>query len=140
MAVFLSYFLISMEENQLEKFYLSSIWNLETLCQDTETPWKTFSLSKSKCLTQPIEMQLSRNREIFSEFFSPSFWNLHKILNTLKKIWFSEVICFWHYWLQKAELLKCLKIPVSGHFWVVKTLKPPKQCLNRPFCQIFWRL
>ena len=29
-----------------------------------------FSLSKSECLTQPIQMQLSRNRKIFSKFFS----------------------------------------------------------------------
>ena len=74
-------------------------------------------------------MILSRNQKMFLDFFL-HFRNLKKIVNTLKKIWASEVICFWDYWLQKAELLKCLKIPVSEHFWVVKMLKAPKQCLN----------
>ena len=29
-----------------------------------------FSLTKSECLTQPIQMQLSRYRKTFSQFFS----------------------------------------------------------------------
>ena len=33
-------------------------------------PDDKYSLSKSKCLTEPIQMQLSRNQKIFSEFFS----------------------------------------------------------------------
>ena len=67
----LSYFIISMKKNQLEKFSLSSIWNLETVRLHIDTRWKVFSLSKSECLTQPIQMQLSPNQKLFSEFFSP---------------------------------------------------------------------
>ena len=74
-------------------------------------------------------MQLSKNQKIFLDFFL-HFRNLQNIVNTLKQIWAWEVIFFSHYWLQKVELLKCLKIPVSEHFWVVKMLKAPKQCLN----------
>ena len=70
MVVFLSYFLITLIENQLEKFFLSSMWNLETVCEHIGTQWKVFSIKKSECLTQPIQMQLSRNYNIFSWFFS----------------------------------------------------------------------
>ena len=35
------------------------------------------------------------------------------------------------YGLEKAELLKCLNIPVSEHFWLVNMLKAPEQCLNQ---------
>ena len=44
----------------------------------------------------------------FLNFFL-HFWNLHKILNSLKKKWASEGICSWNYRPQKAELHKCLK-------------------------------
>ena len=37
-----------------------------------------------KCLTQPIEMQLSRDLKIFSEFFL-HFRKLNKTLDTLEK-------------------------------------------------------
>ena len=66
----LSHFIISMKKNQLEKFSLSSIWNLETVRLHIDTRWKVFSLSKSECSTQPIQMQLSRNRKLFWELFS----------------------------------------------------------------------
>ena len=70
MAVFLSYILMILKKNQLEIVSLSGIWNLETVCQHIDTRWKVFSLSKSQCLTQPIQMQLSPNQKIFSEAFS----------------------------------------------------------------------
>ena len=34
------------------------------------TPTNKYSLSKSECITRPIQMQLSQNQKIFSEFFS----------------------------------------------------------------------
>ena len=33
------------------------------------TRGQVFSLSKSECLTEPIQMQLSQNQKIFLEFF-----------------------------------------------------------------------
>ena len=71
MAVVFSYFLMSLRENQLEKFCLNSILNLETVCQDIDTRWNVFSLSKSECSTQPIQRKFCRNRKLFSQFFSP---------------------------------------------------------------------
>ena len=32
--------------------------------------WQVFSLSKSECLTQPIQMRLSQNQKILSQFVS----------------------------------------------------------------------
>ena len=40
------------------------------------------SLSKSECLTQPIQMQFSENQKIFSQIFAV-LPNLSKIWNTL---------------------------------------------------------
>ena len=71
-------------EYQLEKFCLSITWNLENVCEHNDTQWKVFSLSKSECLPQLIQMKLSRNHRNFSEFFLP-FQNLRKIFNTLEK-------------------------------------------------------
>ena len=53
-----------------KKYRLSSIWNLKTICQLIVTRWQVLSLSKSRRLKQSIQMQLSRNRKIFSGFFS----------------------------------------------------------------------
>ena len=44
--------------------------------------------------------------------------------------WVSEVICFWNYRLQKAELLKSLKRAVSERLWIVNMLKGPKDRLK----------
>ena len=74
----LSYFLITLKVNQLENFVFSSILNLETVCWRIHTRWQAFSLCKSECLMQLIQMELSPNRKIFSEFFSglpDSAWN-----------------------------------------------------------------
>ena len=40
------------------------------------------------------------------------------------------MISYWNYRLQKSELLKSLKKPVSEHLWRVNMLKGPKHCLN----------
>ena len=40
------------------------------------------------------------------------------------------MISYWNYRLQKSELLKTLKSPVSEHLWTVNMLKGPKHCLN----------
>ena len=129
MAVFLSFFLMTLKENQLEKFCLSSIWDLETVCSHTDTRGKVFSLSESDCLTQRIQMQLSENRKIFSEFFS-AFLKSAQNFEYFEKKMSSEVICFWSFRLKKAGLLKLLKSPVSEHLWTVNMLKGPKHFLN----------
>ena len=74
-------------------------------------------------------MQLSHNWKIFAQFF-PSFPKCKWILNTLKKKWSSELICFWNDTLEKAVLLKSLKNPVSEYLWTVNMLKGPKHCLS----------
>ena len=66
------------------KIFFSSISNLETVCYHIDTRWQVFSRSKSECLTQPIQMQLSPNRKLFAQCFQ-HFLNLYKILNTLKR-------------------------------------------------------
>ena len=63
-------FFDNFEKNQLEKFCFLSIWILETVCKHTQTRWQVFSLVKSKCLTQSIQMQLSQNQKVFSLFFA----------------------------------------------------------------------
>ena len=69
--------------------------------------------------------------ETFFLNFFPHLQNLDKIWNTLKKKkWASEVICFWNYRLQKAELLKCPKSALPEHLWTVNVLKGPKHFLN----------
>ena len=79
---------------------------------------QVFSLSKSECLTQTVQMQLSQYQKIFPQFFL-LFHNLHKIFNTWKNRWTSEVISFWNCRLQKVDLLKSPKFHVSEHLWTV---------------------
>ena len=55
---------------------------------------------------------------------------LHKIWNTLKKKWASEVICFWNYRLKNAGFLQCRKSCVSEYLWTVKKSKGPKHGIN----------
>ena len=74
-------------------------------------------------------MQLSRNQKKFFNFFR-HFWELHKILNTFKKIWAAEMISYRNYRVEKAELLKWTKNLVWEHLSTVKMLKDPKHCLN----------
>ena len=93
---FLSYFYTNLTGNQLGKFCFCSTRNFETVCQHIDTRWQVFSLSKSECLTSPIQMQLPQIKKIFSIFFCitkiyiqfPILW---------KKRWTSEVISFWNY-------------------------------------------
>ena len=40
------------------------------------------------------------------------------------------MISYWNYRLEKTELLKSPKNPVSEHLWTVNMLKGPKHCLN----------
>ena len=95
----------------------------------SDTRWQVFSLTQSESLTPPIQMILSQNQKIFSEFFA-HFRNLHKIWNPFKKIWASEVISFWNYRLQKVGLLKSLKSLLSEHLWRVNMFKGAKCSSN----------
>ena len=79
-----SIIVIFFDRSEIEKFCLSIIWNHGTVCYHTDTRSKVFSLSKSECLTQPVQMQLSKSRKVFSHFFL-HFRNLRKVLNTLGK-------------------------------------------------------
>ena len=70
-----------------------------------------------------------KSKNMFSILFCIS--KIYVKFRTLfKKRWASEIICFWNYRLQKAELLKYPKSHVSKHLWIVKMLKGPKDCLN----------
>ena len=94
-----------------------------------DTRGQVLSLSKSECLTESIQMELSQNQKLFAKFsfickICIKFWILWK------RRWSSEIISFWNYRLQKAGLLKCLKIAVSEHLWTANMLKGPKHCLN----------
>ena len=67
--------------------------------------------------------------KIYIYFFC--FTNFYKKLELLsKKRWSSKVIPFLNYRLQKAELLKCPKNPMSEHLWTVNMLMGPEHCLN----------
>ena len=68
-------------------------------------------------------------KKYFLQFFL-HFRNLHKIWNNLKKTWPSEVICFWNYRLEKADLFICPKSRVSEHLRTVNMLKGSKHCRN----------
>ena len=63
-------FLYHSQKKRLEKLCFSSILNLGTVCLHIDTRWQAFSLSKSECLTKRIQMLLSQNQKIFSEFFA----------------------------------------------------------------------
>ena len=95
------------------------------------TPNDKYSVSvkarvwRHQCICNYLEIE-----KYFLNFFL-NFWNLHKIFNTLKERWASEVIWFWNYKLKKAGLLKWLKSPVSEHLWGVNMLKGTKHCLNQ---------
>ena len=68
-------------------------------------------------------------KKIFFHFFWISeIYLKFEILS--KKWWASENIFLWNHRLQKAELLKCLKRPVSAHLWTVNMLKWAKDCLD----------
>ena len=40
------------------------------------------------------------------------------------------MIYYWNYRLEKSEILKSSKKPVSKHLWTVNMLKDSKDCLN----------
>ena len=72
---------------------------------------------------------ISKSKNIFLIFFCIS--RIYIKLGILwKKRWALDVICFWNYRLQKAELLKCPKSGLSEHLWTVNMLKCPKHFLN----------
>ena len=110
-------FLITLKENQLHKFCFSSVCNLETVCYHINTRWQAFCLSKPECLSQPIQMQISPNHKIFSEFFSAFSQSTLNFGILWKKWWASEVVCFWNYRLQKAWFLKSPKNPCQNTYW-----------------------
>ena len=117
MAVFLLLFLITLKENQLQKLFLRSIWNLEAIFQHIDTRWQVLCISKSEFLTQSIQMQLSQNQTQFSLIFFFSFlhfWSLRKVLR--KKKMSPESLC--------PEIMDCKK---RGS---LTTQKVPRQNTN----------
>ena len=85
---------------------------------------------------------ISEPKSIFSIFFS-IFGIYIKFGILSKKSWASQVISYWNYRLEKAELLKSPKKPRirilmdSQHVKGSETLlKSARQC----FCDIFWSL
>ena len=69
-----------------------------------------------------ILIQLSKKQKRFSQFLL-HFWNLHHIVNILKKIWPSQLMYFRNYTLQKKWFYKCLKISFSKHALAVNKSK-----------------
>ena len=74
---------------------------------------------------------ISKSKSISSIFFCLSGIYIIFAMHW-KKSSASEVISFWNNRLEKAELLKCPKSPVSQHLWTVTILIGPKHCLNLP--------
>ena len=89
-----------------------------------------FSLIKSECLTPPIQIAIiSKSKKIFPIFLSISeIYIKFGILWKRRSAW--EVISFWYFRLQKAELLQSLKSSLSEHLWTVNMLKGPKDYFN----------
>ena len=70
MAVFLSYFLITMKRYQFENSILG-VSEILRLFVNILTLDDKYSLSaKSECLTKPIQIQLSQNQKRFFQYFS----------------------------------------------------------------------
>ena len=86
-------------------------------------------VSKSERLKQPIEMQLSPNGKIFSQFISP-FPKSSSNFEYLKEKMSLRGDLFLKLQTGKSGLLKCLKRPVSEHLWAVNMLRGSKRCLN----------
>ena len=64
--------------NQVEKFVLV-VTEILRLFFNILTTNDKYSLSRNECLTQPIQMQLLKNRKIFSEFFSAFLKSTQKL-------------------------------------------------------------
>ena len=72
---------------------------------------------------------ISKSKNVLSISFCISgIYVIFRILSS--KRWASDVILFWNYRLENAELLKCLKSLVSEHLWTIKMLKCLKDFLN----------
>ena len=71
-----------------------------------------YSLCNSKNLRQPIKMQLAKKQKILN--FLLQLWNLHQILNILKKWWQSYVMYFQNYGLQTTLLDNVSKAPFQN--------------------------
>ena len=66
------------------KKFLLVISKMFGLFLNTLTAGHKFSLLNTDKLTQPIQMQLSKKKKLLLKFFL-HFWNVDKILNTIKK-------------------------------------------------------
>ena len=107
------------------------------------TPDDKYSLSKKRVFDATSSNSIIwKSKNMFSILFCIS--KIYVKFRTLfKKRWASEIICFWNYRLQKAELNKYPKSPVSKHLWIVKMLKGRKDYLNlhcSAFVIFFWSL
>ena len=103
---------------------------------------KSFHSVKASVQSNQLKGNYLKTKKKFSEFFL-SFRYLHKICNTLKKSWASEVIAFWNYWLGKAELLKCTKSHRVRTLMEIQHFKGSETLLKferQYFCDIFWSL
>ena len=80
-----SYFIITLEDFELENDSLSDTWNRRTVFNTLIAYDKSF-LCNSENLSQPINNNYLKNKKLFLEFLLP-FFNLHQILNILQKRW-----------------------------------------------------
>ena len=72
---------------------------------------------------------ISQSKNILYSFFCISGIYI-KFEIIWKETWPSEVICFWNYRLEKADLFICPKSRVSEHLRTVNMLKGSKHCRN----------
>ena len=90
-------------------------------------------------LLQHFQIQWSQKRKTFSIYFFPFSKQKLNFEHFQKKIWPSELMCFWTCGLQKAWLDKSLKSPVSEDPSTSNTVNRYKNCskLNDRIFTIF---
>ena len=87
-----------------------------------------YSLLNRGDLLQHVQIQLSKKRKIFFEFFL-DFLNLNSIFNIFeKKNWPSHLMYFSTYRLRNTWLDKCLKTPVSEDLSTSNMINETKHC------------
>ena len=125
---YLCYIFWSLWKKISSKYSFLGVSEIFRLFVNILSPDDKYSLSKSECLTQPMHIQLSEKskKNLLISFCTSRIYIKFLILS--KKSWASEVISFWKYRLQKAELLRCPKRPLSEHLKTVNILKGRKQC------------
>ena len=123
------------------KNFVSVVPEILRLFVNTFTPNDTYSVSvKANVWHNQFKWYYLIIKKYFFHFFF--FFCISGIYIKFEilweKRWASEIICLWNYRLQKAELLKCQKSPVSERLWTVNMLKALKHSINRRGSIFVW--